>query len=667
MQIYLTIKAVLVVLFSAAAAGLFFKRIHRLWRLMNSVQGHSEANADRIGARMRVLLVDVLGQANVRRKRGPGLAHAMIFYGFMAVQPHTIALIVQGVFPEFDLGRIAPSIYGAYLFTADTLAFIVLFGLGYSLYRRMVIRPKALTDGPDARWILLFTAVIIITFHIINAFASVRAGSAVTPAETSYTVSAVLARFFGIASLSRPLQTAGFEIAYWVHILTVLGFLAYIPGSKHLHILAAVPNIFFKPLELEKAMITTDIEDETAESFGLGNVSELSWKSVLDLYACTECGRCEEQCPAALTEKPLSPKRVVADVKHDLFRQADALLSGDRAAILPLIRNGSPLTEDMFWSCTTCRACEDICPVNIQHLDILMEVRKHRVLMEASFPAEMQEAFNSLENQSNPWGFAPDTRADWCKDMDVALMCDRPDADVLYFVGCAGSFDDRGKRISRALARVLFKAGVNFAILGHEERCNGDVARRAGNEYLAQSMIRGNASVIDRYRPKTILTACPHCFNSLKNEYPRFGSTYRVVHHSEYILDLVHQSRLKVNGTSLGDLAFHDSCYLGRWNGVFEAPRRLLSALNGTGRLIEPPRTRTTGLCCGAGGTRMFMEETIGRRINIERAEEMLATGVSTVVASCPFCVTMLTDGIADIGGGSVVKDLAEIVDDATL
>jgi Fe-S oxidoreductase len=412
-------------------------------------------------------------------------------------------------------------------------------------------------------------------------------------------------------------------------------------------------------------MMKTDLENEEAETFGLGKVSELSWKNVLDLYACTECGRCEEQCPADMTAKPLSPKRVVHDTKIELFDQAPAVLSINQDDVRPLIQEESPITGDVIWSCTTCRACEDICPVNIQHLDVILEARKHLVLMESNFPPEMQETFTNLENQSNPWGFGNDTRADWAKGLDVPLMTDNPETDILYFVGCAGSFDDRGKKITQAMARILKRAEVNFAILGEEERCNGDVARRAGNEYLAQVMIAENVEILNQYKPKKILTTCPHCYNSLKNEFPQFGAGYIVVHHTEFLLDLVREGRLKLDGSRIDKLTFHDSCYLGRWNGIFDAPRDILRAVNNGRGLIEMSRHGAEGLCCGAGGARMFMEETLGRRINHERAEEILAAGVTHVAAACPFCITMLTDGIRDNNGNVEVKDIAEIIDGA--
>jgi Fe-S oxidoreductase len=412
-------------------------------------------------------------------------------------------------------------------------------------------------------------------------------------------------------------------------------------------------------------MFKTDLEAEGAQTYGLGKVSDLSWKAVLDLYACTECGRCEEQCPASVTGKPLSPKQVVHDAKADLLQQSEAILARSFDTVKPFVREDSPITADVLWSCTSCRACEEICPVNIQHLDILLEARKHQVLMEASFPPEMQDTFTNLENQSNPWGFGSDTRGDWARDLDVPRLCDRPEAELLFYVGCAGSFDDRGKKISQAMARVLTKAGVDFAILGEEERCNGDLARRAGNEYLAQMMIQENAAVLNQYQPKRILAGCPHCYNTLKHEYPQFGARFEVVHTTEFVLQLFRQGRLSVAAAAAAPVAFHDSCYLGRWNGILDAPRELLGIITGKAPR-ELRRSADKGLCCGAGGGRMFMEEKIGKRINAERVEDILASGTALTAAACPFCITMLRDGLADCGSKVEVKDIVELVDIAT-
>ncbi len=666
MEQYTIVKSFVMLIALVGAFSFFSIRVRRLYRLMMAVEGTTEFKLDQVGRRIGVLFKDVLGQANVRRKKLPGLAHTLIFFGFLAVQPHSLELMIKGVCPAFEVGTWIPGLYGGYLFTADILAAFVLVGFAYAIYRRTMVKPAYLTMGTDANLIILFTCLIIITFQFINAFQTLLP---LEPGAYDYRgvfpVSSLLVGIFGINTLNAQQVFAGYEIAYWIHMATILGFLIYIPGSKHLHLLAAAPNVFLKPLVREKAIVRTDIENEELETFGLGRVSELNWKNVLNLYACTECGRCEEQCPAAHTDKPLSPKKIIHDLKVDLLAQSDAILGGDVEAVQPIVRDGSPVTGDVLWACTTCRACEDICPVNIEHLDFIIEARKHQVLMEASFPPEVQETFTNLENQANPWGFGADSRADWCKGLDVPLMSDNPEADLLWFVGCAGSFDDRGKKISQAMARVLKRAGVSFAILGPEEACNGDMARRAGNEYLAQMLIQQNVETLNGYKPRRILTGCPHCFNIIKNEYPQFGAAYPVVSHAELLFDLHKQGRLKPNGKGLGSLTFHDSCYLGRWNGIVQPPRDLLRSMN-NGQLTEMQRIGEKGFCCGAGGGRMFMEETLGRRINVDRAEEVMATGAATVAAACPFCATMLSDGLMDKASAVAVKDIAELVDEAT-
>lgn len=663
---YWILKSVLLASSLVIGFGIFGIRLNGLIKLMNSVEGKSSLVIDRIPERIRSFISDILGQSNVRRKTIPGLAHTLIFYGFIAVQLHSLEMMIQGVFPGFGIEHIHAVFYGVYLFIADILAFFVLIGLGFGLLRRTILKPKYLTNGVDAKIILFFTAVIIITFHFVNAFniALSQVGEGFKFGEY-FTISLFLYEMLNLKAVSTFNLVISYEVFYWIHILTILGFAIYIPGSKHLHLLAAIPNVFLKPLAIEKSMIKTDIEDETAESFGLGKVNELNRKNVLDLYACTECGRCEEQCPADRTGKPLSPKKFISDIKHDLFKQKDLLLNNSYNSIQALVRADGDITQDTIWSCTTCRACEEICPVNIQHLDMMLESRKYQVLMDATFPAEMQQTFSNLENQSNPWGFGADARADWSKGLDVPLLTDNPGADILYYVGCAGSFDDRGKKIAQAIARILIKANINFAILGPEERCNGDIARRAGNEYLAQMMIQENVEILNRYMPKKILTGCPHCYNSLKNEFPQFGAKYEIVHHSDYISELIQKNCLKINHNDFGELTYHDSCYLGRWNNIYNSPRDILRSINKKG-LKEIGTSKDKGMCCGAGGGRMFMEETLGERINNFRAREIIKTQANTVAAACPFCLTMLEDGIKAEHGKPIVKDIAEIVDAAT-
>ncbi|MCG8641580.1 MAG: 4Fe-4S dicluster domain-containing protein [Desulfobacterales bacterium] len=666
MQTYLMIKSVVMAVALAGAFGYFFKRVARLYRIMMAVDGEPKPMVDRLSERIRVLFTDVLGQTNVRRKFGPGLAHTLIFFGFLAIQPHSLELMIKGVIPVLDIGHWIPWLYKPYLFVADILGFLVLVGFAYALYRRLVIKPDYLTLGRDANLIIVFTSVIVLSFHLINAF---QMAMPVKPDGFSYAgvfpISGIFAALFGLHDLSPSGLTVGYELFYFIHIGTILGFLIYIPGSKHLHLLAAAPNVFFKRLDVEKPVVKTDIEDEEAETFGLGRVNEFNWYNVLNLYACTECGRCEELCPASGTGKPLSPKQIIHDFKVDLLDQSDPLLNNEKDRIKPIMREGSPVTDDVLWACTTCRSCEDICPVSNEHLDFIFEMRKHQVLMEASFPPEMQETFNSLENQANPWGFSADTRADWCEGMDVPVMAEKKKARVLWFVGCAGSFDDRGKKISQATARVLQKAGVDFAILGPEEVCNGDMARRAGNEYLAQMMIAQNVETFGQYEFDTILTGCPHCFNTIKNEYPDFGADYSVVHTADFFNDLINQGRLNLSAKDMGAITFHDSCYLGRWNRIYDSPRDILKQVN-SGALIEMDRTGSKGFCCGAGGSRMFMEETIGTRINNERARHAVDTGAGTIAAACPFCATMLHDGIMETDQKIPIKDIAELIDDAS-
>jgi len=661
MNVYFTIKSILVGLGLLASFGFFFLLSQRLIRLMTRVEGPNPLPTGRLSERVQIFFKEILLQSRVREKPFSGLAHGLIFFGFIAVLPHTMELMIAGIFPGFSFARIVPGIYAYYASIADILALLVLLGLAYCVYRRVLLKPKYLTDGIDSRLILLFTTLIIVSFFSVNVFRIALNPETLQDLSRYYVISSPMAAFLGLEHLTRQQLFIGLEASYWIHLATILYFLVYIPGSKHLHILAAIPNILMAPPETPRPMLKTDLEDEEIESFGLGKVNELNWQNVLNLYSCTECGRCEEQCPADMTGKPLSPKAVVVDLKDDLIHQ----LAENKNSIEPIVRNGSPITEEVIWACTTCRACESICPLHILHLDFILEMRKSLVLMESRFPEELQETFNNLEYQFNPWGFAPETRAEWCQGLDVVLMSDRPEAKILYFVGCAGSFDERGKGVARAIVNLLKKAEIDFAILGPEERCTGDAARRAGNEYLAQQLIEATLDTLGKYKPTKILTACPHCYNTLKNEYPQFGAMPEVIHHTEFFADLIQHGRLKPNKNLESAITLHDSCYLCRWNDMIDAPRKILGAIAGL-QIREMKRIGRKGLCCGAGGSRMFMEEKIGKRINIERVEEVVATQVETVVAACPFCNTMLNDGVKETAPTIAVKDIAEILDRAT-
>ncbi len=665
---YLTIKPFLVLAALALSFTYFAVYANRLLKLMQSVEGKDPENRTaNLPARLWAVAIDVFGQRRVRRKKAPGLAHTMIFWGFIIITIGTVEMMVDGVFRGINLLRLGPSVFGAYSTIADIFTLLVLLGVAFGFFRRLVLKPKYLATGRDAFIILALTGGLMLALFAMNMFRVASSPDLFTP---YFPISSILYSHF-LFGMDSNTALVGQEVFYWAHLLLVLGFLMYIPRSKHLHILAAGPNIFFKHLGTPKAIKPTNLEDENATSFGLGKAKDLTWKNVLDLYACTECGRCQEVCPASNTGKPLSPSHLVHDYKVELLQQAPTLLTGDAAAkeAMPqVIRDGSAITPDVIWSCTSCRACEEICPVNIEQTNLIFEARKNLVLMESKFPQELQTVFRNMENNFTPWAFGHDTRADWCRDLGVKQMAEHPNAEVLYYVGCAGSFDDRAKKVATAIVNLLKKANVDFAILGKEEKCNGDPARRAGNEYLAQMLIKENVETLNKYKPRKILTGCPHCFNTLKNEYPAFGAQYNVVHHTTFLAELIDQGKLNPKkNADTGEVTFHDSCYLGRWNDVYDDPRKILAAVPEL-NVKEMPRAKNKGLCCGAGGARMFMEETIGKRINVERTEEALGTGAKTIAAACPFCSTMLTDGVKskDKQAEVVVKDVAEILDAAT-
>jgi Fe-S oxidoreductase len=662
---YLTIKPFLVLAAILGAFTYFAFKAKILLQLLRAVTKPGPNRLDNIPRRITGFIVDVIGQSNVRRKFAPGLAHTLIFWGFIVITVGTIEMMVEGVFHGVNLGLLSPVLYGNYLRIADVMAFGVLLGVTFGFYRRLILRPSYLKTTGESLAILGITGGLMISLFLMNAFRV--AAFPESEINSFFVLSGPLAQTLGLPGMAAESAFAGMEFFYWMHLLLVLGFLMYIPNSKHLHILAAAPNVFLRHLGVPKAMETTNLEDESATSFGIGKVSELNWKKTLDLYACTECGRCEEVCPADLTGKPLSPARLVHDFKMELFRQKDLVIGNKQEEIPALVREDNGLTFDTFWACTSCRACEEACPVNIEQTNLIFETRKNLVLMESKFPPELQNVFRNLENNFTPWAFGHDTRADWCRDLNVKQMADHPTAEVLYYVGCAGSFDDRAKKVATAIVSLLKKANVDFAILGKEEKCNGDPARRAGNEYLAQMLIKENVETLNRYKPRKILTGCPHCFNTLKNEYPAFGAQYDVVHHTTFLSDLIKEGKLKPQKTENGEITFHDSCYLGRWNNVYEDPREILRAIPEL-NVKEMPRNKNKGLCCGAGGARMFMEENIGKRINVERTEEALGTGAKVIASACPFCSTMLTDGVKSKEKQETVqiKDLAEILDEAT-
>ncbi len=457
-----------------------------------------------------------------------------------------------------------------------------------------------------------------------------------------------------------------FEFFWWMHIVVILGFLNFLPYSKHLHVLTSIPNTYFANLDdIRNTIKPLNLEDEEAEVFGVPDFEYLSWKQVLDGYSCTECGRCTASCPAATVGKSLSPRKIIVDIRRRTKDKAPLMAKGiTEGEVFEKTLVHDYISDIELWQCTTCMACVQECPVMIEHLDSIVDMRRDLVLTESQFPSNLNPVFKSLETNFTPWAFNQADRANWAEGLNIKTMAEDPECDILFWVGCAGSYDDRYKKVSRAFAQIMQKAGVNFRILGTEEKCNGDTARRLGNEYLAQMMMMENVETLNNYKVKKIVTACPHCFQSLGREYKQFGGNYEVIHHSQFIEQLISDGKLELgNNSEKNRVTYHDSCYLGRYNDVYESPRNTLKSINGLD-FVEMERIKSRGFCCGAGGGRMFLEDEEGGRINVERTSEALKTNSDTIASACPFCMTMLTDGVKHFEKTEevAVKDIAEIV-----
>lgn len=676
------------------ALAFFSYNAQRLVRYMRTVGG-PEDRSDHPATRIRNLFVIGIAQAKILRDPVAGPLHAAVFWGFVVLTIGTAEIIAGGLFPGFSYALILPGpVYGLYTLSQELFALLVLAAVALLLYRRLVVHPRRLqgdkVHAGDAIFILSMIAGLMLSLIALGAFEFALhpgTGTIFKPISTALS--------HAFTWMSPGALEAGRATSWWFHALLILVFLNYLPYSKHLHVITSLPNTYLSNTSgpgVKGAMRYMDLEAEGVEQFGAADVTHLRWKNLLDGYSCTECGRCTAACPANLTGKVLSPRKIIINTRQrlmelaplatgdfgefqhphlDMGEGADAREQGaDADTVRAVLENrllDNYVTYDELWACTSCRACVQECPVSIDQLDIINELRRNLVLMESRFPPEIQPAFESLERNGSPWAFDPGDRAKWADGMDIPTMAEmvergeRPE--VLFWVGCMGSFDDRAKKIAVAFARVLQAAGVKFAILGQEEKCNGDPARRMGNEYLYQMLARDNIETLDRYGVQTIVTSCPHCFHQIGNEYPQLGGNYDVIHHSTYIERLLEENRLPLNGEGRAlTIAYHDSCYLGRYNDVYDAPRETLRKSLPVVTLVEPPRTRSRGLCCGAGGGRMFMEEKEGKRINIERTEELLATGADALAVACPFCMTMIRDGVAAKESEVPVYDISEVV-----
>jgi Fe-S oxidoreductase len=595
------------------------------------------------------------------------LYHILIFSGFVVLTVRTTSLVLEGLLPSAALPFLSTGFWEAYLLLKDVVLVTTLAGVLLALGRRHLFRKERLDPSFDADLILFLIAFLMLTDLFAGAARDVLAKATVAGWEP---VTFLLSK--NLSGLSPESLWTIYAGCWWAHLVAIFVFLNYLPFAKHFHVITALPNLFFAKLSDHGKMPTVDIEKAAEEGvFGVSKVEDFSWKQKLDIFTCTECGRCRENCPTHLTGKPLTPKGFTVDLRHALYTDAPALLDaatgfggGKKAKALEERKAliGGWVSEDTIWACTTCRYCEHACPVGITYVDKITDMRRHLVLERSEFPKEAQTAFNGMERQGNPWNLAAADRGAWAKELPFAVptMAEAPDAEVLFWVGCAGSYEDRGKKVSRSLATLLHEAGVTFAILGSEETCTGDAARRLGNEYLFQTLAQQNVERLNGYAVKKIVTNCPHCFNTLASEYPDFGGRYEVMHGTELVAKLIEQGRLSLTTKVAKTISFHDPCYLGRHNDVYDAPRAVLQAIPGLS-LRELPRSRDAAVCCGAGGGRMWLDETLGTRINQMRFAEIESCGTDGVGVSCPFCMVMVGNAKAELSGKTEPFDVLEL------
>ena len=635
----------------------------------------AEVRWDNVGDRIKNVISKGFFQSRmIQGDLKAGIMHTIIFWGFMILlfrklQLFTIAYNEFFVYPGL-LG-------GLYATLKDLTELGVMVGVGYAFYRRFVIRPKRLEPNREAIVILSLIMTIMVTDFLYDAFKFaiyVEGNEAIAHEAQFAIIGGVLGKM--VAGLSPALLELGYNAFYWIQIVTVLGFLVLLPLGEHFHIVTALPTLFFahrSPLNKVPgvdlaALMDDESEDESEPSVGINTAKDLIWKDGLDVFTCTECGRCKDSCPTFLTDKPLSLKWVNDSIKHHLLEKRDVLLKDEieEDELPPLV--GDVISEDTLWACTTCGYCEVACPIELEHLGKFYKMRQHRVMMEGEVPDELQNAFDNYERQSNPWGLNSATRGEWADGLDVAVVESAEqvaELDYVFYTGSAQAFDSRNQKVAKAFVKILDAAGVKFAILGAEEGSTGECVRRAGNEMLFQELATTLVETLNGYNVKNIVTCDPHAYNSLKNEYPEFEGHYNLIHHTELIDNLLAEGRIRVSDT-FEKVIYHEPCYLGRHNGIYDAPRNVLSKVT-KDQPLEFAMNREKAMCCGAGGGRMWMEETIGARINVTRVEQALSSNPSVIATACPYCTVMMTDGVAHHGKEEeiVVKDIAELVSEA--
>ncbi len=634
-----------------AVSGFLFGRRAKLLVDLVKLGKPAERSGD-VPKRVRNEATIVLGQRKLFQRLVPGLVHAAIFWGFLVLFPTIVIAMIGAVDEHATLPWLGHQ--GWFAFMVDLFAVLVLAGVIAAVFIRKVQRPKRFEGSHlgEADLILALIAGIVTTLLLWHA-TRIALGINEWPASSS-PVSDALSGLFADNETTEVLE----RVFVWAHVLIILTFLAYLPHSKHLHIATAAVNVWFGRTEARGRIEPLDFEgDDEDMRLGAGTVADLTWKQMIDTFSCTECGRCQDVCPAWTTGKELSPKLLIMALRDQVFEEGPPMVRGaDGFEPEPLVPNA--VTDNVVWDCVTCGACVRECPVSIEHVDHIIDLRRHLVMMESRFPTESEQMLRDVERASNPWGKPQTERADWAEELGVRVLAPgEPAPEVLYWVGCAASFDERARTAAESTAKLLKAAGVDFAILGPRESCTGDPARRMGNEYLFQEHATQNVETLNGAGVKKIVASCPHCFNTLGNEYPDFGGDYEVVHHSELLADLVREGRIKPSGDA-GQITYHDSCYLARHNDVRADPREIVDAV---GTPVEMERNRERTFCCGAGGAHMWMEERAGL-INEERAREAAETGADTLAVACPFCTVMLDDGVRANGDELRVADVSTLL-----
>lgn len=634
------------VLATVVAVGGVAWSLNRKFRLV--MAGKRGVRLEQWGERIKGLLIFAFGQKRMFQEPVAGVMHSLIFWGFLVFTVRSLSLVVEGFSGGWELPFLHTPVGWLYLLTKDAFAVLVLAGVAVAAWRRAVTKPARLELSWDAWVILAFIATLMVT----DLFADGARIAGGAPGPWAWTPVSSLVGGWLAGSSSSALH-ATYVTSWWVHLLALYGFANYLPYSKHFHVYTSLPNVLLRPLEAPGRLTKMDLENiEEGATFGAAKVTDLTWKQLLDLYTCTECGRCTVVCPTTITGKALKPRDLTIDLRDHLNAAAKEILGDPGESPRAPARElpGDVISTDVIWDCTSCRWCEEACPLFISYVDKIVAMRRHLVLEKADFPEEANIAFRGMEVNGNPWQLPQETRGDWADGLGVPLASEGGEFEYLFWVGCAGSYDDAGKRTSRALARLLQAAGVKFAILGPEETCTGDSARRLGNEYLFQMLAQANVEVLNGYKVKKIVTNCPHCFNTLAHEYPDFGGHFEVVHGTQLVAELLAKGALTLGQASKAtSLTYHDPCYLGRTNREFDAPRRILAAIPGL-EVREAPLSREKGMCCGAGGGRMWLEENRGERINQTRVKQLRESGCADAAVACPFCYVMISNGQQELG-----------------